>query len=961
MILGNRFVGRNEEIGQFERMVANHGEGSSTLLLISGHAGIGKTSLAREFHDIADRSGALAVWANFPEQADCPPYWGWISVCRALAKAVPESAAAALADEMSLPRNADHPQMQISHLQRLGDLLGDICRDSEIVLFFDDIQHADRSSMALLESFLSEMHSHPVIIVATFRDVQFETANAGNRALPRLAVLPQALRIVLRGIDELECAELCRELSGWTPDSSIARRLHRQTEGNPLFVRQIVQSLVDRGHIVDGKANLPARLTVPEGMSEAILLRLRRASQKCLKMLGKAAILGRSFDTQVVARLDPAFDPATLDEAGALGVLQPIDAALGRWQFSHALIREVLYDRVPPMQRARAHADAAAAIEAVYGADNPAILAALAYHAFEGQLFYGAQRVIEQACKAGAHATAVAAYEDAVAHYRLALDCFGVPGMSDVSEQIDVALKLASAERLSGDPIASVRTCREAMGLARAIPDWGRYTRAALQYEAARWQPGLPSNEVISCLQTAMEHADEVSEADVARIHFSLARAYQWQGDFERIKAHAMEAIRKSRKLDDDLLVCEAYDQAGSALHAIPGTSPLRLRLNNEGIEVARRTGDKARLANLLVNAGVINCEAGLMGRFREALAELGPLAKELAQPHLQYITHHWTSTIALLEGDFARAASFADAAAQLGNRITGANAAGIRGVQIFMINRERGILDDFAQLARNIAAEKETKLWRPGYALLLAESGHVEEAAEVLRDLVNGGLDNLPGDDMRQVTLAFLADVAWLSRDAESARKLFFKLKIDAGMAATCGPASVCFGPVDRSLGKLEACMQNYAEAGRWLELALQQARDWDSRPTELRTACVFCEVLLEDGSPSAIKRARELESDYAGKAAEIGMRSIARRFDAVSTRLRNLASTHGFDVLTAREVEVLRVLSRGASNAEISRDLGISMATTATHVRNILAKTNSKNRTAAAAFARQAGLSLN
>lgn len=73
MILGNRFVGRREEIDKFESMLARPFDRSGAVLLISGRAGIGKTSLAREFHTIAQDRGALSVWSNFPEQADCPP------------------------------------------------------------------------------------------------------------------------------------------------------------------------------------------------------------------------------------------------------------------------------------------------------------------------------------------------------------------------------------------------------------------------------------------------------------------------------------------------------------------------------------------------------------------------------------------------------------------------------------------------------------------------------------------------------------------------------------------------------------------------------------------------------------------------------------------------------------------------------------------------------------------------
>lgn len=871
---------------------------------------------------------------------------------------MPEANAGAMAEIMSQPRELQPGSMRMSYLQGLCDIIGSLPERQRLVLFFDDIQHADRGSAALLEAIVAEVHRLPVLIVATFRDGDGQSKVIGGRPVPPLASVPQAERIVLRGIDELECVQLCRELSGWVPDTSITRRLHRQTEGNPLFIRQIVQTLVDQGYIKDGIANIPSRLTVPEGMSEAILTLFERATSKCQRTLERAAILGRRFNLQVLERLDPDFEPCFLDEAAKLGLVEPVDSALGHWQFCHALIREVLYDRVQPMQRVRAHADAATAIEAVFGPENRDTLAALAYHAFEGQLFFGAKRVIELARKSARHAMEVAAYEDAARQYRLALECFGVPGAMDESGKIDVALDLALAERLSGENVASIRTCRETIRMTRDLGDWPRFAKAALQYEAARWQPGLPSNEVIDLLTMAMEHCEELDRADVARIHYSLARAYQWQAALELTEEHALKSIKIAREIEDQSLLCEAIDQGGSALHALPGTSALRIVLNAEGLEIARSRGDKQRLAYLLVNAGVIHCEAGDIPELREVYTEMRGMVREMAQPHLHYVVQHWTTTLAMLRGDFAAAATSAAVAQQMGRRISGADGAGIYGIQMFLINRERGVLDELGDLAQDIGRAGGAALWRPGYALLLAEAGQKEDASTALREYLLDGLDSLPFDDLRRLTLAFLAEVAWVTRDSVAAVQILKKLEDDSGLVATCGPAAVCFGPVNRSLGTLEACLRRFEKSRNYFESALEEVRVWESPPTLLRIACDFCEVLLLEGSPSAIKRARELMTEFGKNAGPAGMRSLVRRFETISDALRELAASHGFDVLTAREVEVLRVLAKGASNAEISRELGISIATTATHVRNILSKTNCKNRTAAAGFARQSGL---
>ena len=958
MLLGDNFIGRCDEVDALDQQLALLGRSMGSLLVISGNAGIGKTALAREFCDRAAKSGANTLWSSFPEHADSPPYWGWIQICRKIAAAGGLANAHQLAEAMerSHPESLTEPSPRFQ--VRLAQVLHDFSATRPLVLFFDDIQHSDCASDWLLGEIANELPGLPVLLVATFRDGESNLGVTNRTKVPRLALHAQAQRIVLRGMDELECSDFCRELCGWSPEARIARSLHRQTEGNPLFLRQIVQTLVDQGYIANGKADLPPFLTVPDGITEAIGSRLERVSASCLQCLDVAAILGREFDFATLERLAEENLPENLDEATTHGLVRPVDEIAGKWQFAHALIREVIYDRIPPMRRLKAHADASSAIEAVHGTESPIALTAMAYHAFAGQVFAGSQRVIDLSCRSAEHAMSVAAYEDAGRQFRIALECFSIPGVNDPHRRIDVALALARAEHLCGDNLAAIATAREAVSWARKLEDWPRFAAGALCYEEARWQPGLPSNEVLEFLLIGLAHAQDIDEKTAIRLRYCYARALQQSGELQaaRIEAHA--AIDHARRVADDALLCEAISQGTQSYCSLPGTLGQRLELSREALLIARQLADRQSLSTVLVDLGVCHANAGNIVTFSAIHDELKMLAHELGQPHLKFVCDQFAFALAFIDGSFEQAATLAMSSLQKGRKLAGTNPDGIYGIQMFLLQRERGMLGQVAEVAARIGTGHGFKLWRPGYLLLLAETGQMEQARHLLAEIAADGVDTVPCDDTRQLTFAFLADAIWLTDSTLLAQQVFERMKIETGNAVICGPAAVFYGPVDRSLALLKASMQLYDEARTLFERALEQARGWNSLPMMARIACDFSEALIREGTLGAIKRAKELEHEFALRAADAGLRALATRFAGISSQLRSLASSHGFDQLTAREVEVLRALAVGASNADISRELGISLPTVATHVRSILSKTDSKNRTAAAAYARHVGL---
>ena len=264
------------------------------------------------------------------------------------------------------------------------------------------------------------------------------------------------------------------------------RRLYAQTEGNPLFLREIVRFLEQQGVFRAPLSALPPAIRIPEGVKEVIGRRLNLLSAACNEMLALAAVIGRDFALDVLLHAagrhgdDSLLD--ALDEALAAHVIE--ETTDGRYQFTHNLIRMTLYDELRTARRRQLHRAVGKAIEALHRADVDAFLPELARH------FHAAgdiDRAIDYATRAGQRADALLAFEDAVQFFQAALD--GIEqGQPD--ERRDAGCCCCWA-RHSARPMTIRVRWRLCAKQPRSRPRSAKpelFARAALAYEQAAWR-----------------------------------------------------------------------------------------------------------------------------------------------------------------------------------------------------------------------------------------------------------------------------------------------------------------------------------------------------------------------------------------------------------------------------------------------------------------------------------------
>ena len=209
---------------------------------------------------------------------------------------------------------------------------------------------------------------------------------------------------------------------------------------------------------------------------------------------------------------------------------------------------------------------------------------------------------------------------------------------------------------------------------------------------------------------------------------------------------------------------------------------------------------------------------------------------------------------------------------------------------------------------------------------------------------------------DFRVASLVYLTDACSALGDAASAALLYPELQPFSGGNVVIGQFVACYGAVDRYLGMLAAAMAEWESAEAHFESALALNRRMSAHTWTAHTAYEYGRMLLTRGRAADRVRARGLLAQAARSSERLGLHALRDRVRMLAQP--EVAPVDLPDGLSARELEVLRLVAQGQSNHEIGQGLSISGNTAANHVRSILRKTGCANRTEAASYAHRSGL---
>jgi hypothetical protein len=798
------FLGRKREVLRLVQSCEAAREGRGGLQLIVGEPGIGKTRLAEEVAAIAADNGMIVAWGRAWETGGAPPFYPWVEVLEALGG----QNAGAPSLEQGRPlrgegASTDSAHERFANFDRVARFLRERSRQAPLLLVFDDLHAGDLPSLELLHFVSRNLRSRRIAAIGTFRDVEAKRAPIAE-VLARVA--REASLVVLGALGTEDVAKLVLEHTG-RADARLTSELVAKTEGNPLFIAEALRMLDQDGSLA------------PSSVLALITSRIDGLDRETLALLDAASVFGRRIVAASLARGTGAPLASVVRRLGDLcerGVLRASED--GSYLFSHALVRDVFYERVAQDRRRELHRSIATTLSG----DGQRHAALAAHHMLAAVPLVSAHAVIRAAIAAADAARARLAPEDALSLLEKVSSAVEDLDASE-ADRIELLLALGWAATEAGMLERARQVFRTASRRAALAGDAELVARAALG-QGAELVFGEVRDELVVTLRSAL--AGLSGSADLqARLLARLAAALQPSSRPDEPVSLARQAIRMSEAVADPRVRAEIALAAGSALTDFAAPED-RIPVAEELVRTARSLDDAVLELRGLTRLAADWLEVGDFARAESVIDARAELAARIGHPRYLWQTPLLRSMLAMPKGAFALCDEAIEEASAIAQEGLDVNAAHVIAMHRFWMLLMRG---DTAGL-RAHAPEMRSALRRmpePAQhhalvdAVVHARSGDAARARSALAAIGDGARMLAP------MMLATIADAALLADDAARFADLRAKLAPARGRNSAWGPFGfVCGPPYDACIGALAARLDKRQEALESFAAALELAR---------------------------------------------------------------------------------------------------------------------------------------
>lgn len=892
------FVGREQERTLLRDAFKAARSSERQVVLVTGEAGLGKTSLVSGFAQEAAYAGATVLYGRCDEELAIP-YRPWVEVVdhvathahdevagldaatrRELARLVPS-----LHDpgDLAGQADADSPGEQYLLFRAVTTLLSSLAADAPLVVVLDDLHWADRPTLQLLRHAVAALPSVPLMLVATYRDTDLGADDALTDASTHLHREQGVHRLSLDGLSDLEVVSLLEATAGHELEGdgvSLAHALRTETAGNPFFVVEMLRHLTDSGVLQqrpDGRwiATVDvASVELPQSVRDLVRQRVGRLSDDALPTLRVAAVVGRDFDVGLVAQVlgeaeDDVLD--VLERAMDAGLVAEVPGEADHFTFTHALVQHSLYQELTASRRARTHRRVAEAIEATVGDEPGDRVGELANHWLAAVRPVELDRVIEYSTQAARRALDSSAPDEAVRWYREALEVVekGSPHRARLLQG------LGEAERQAGHPTYRERLL-EAADLAMQQGDDDVLIASALaNHRGFHSASGEFDGDRADVLRAALDRAPDGDDGTRARLLATLAGEMTYGDDPVRFDM-GDEALDLAARTDDAVARFDVIHRLGSYA-SVPDRLDSRRERARDALAITEALDDPFRRFFAL-EMGVDTAVAiGDMATARKLDAERMAIASALGQPILRWIATNGQALLDVEEGNVDVGEQKAGQALQLGMETGQPDAMVYYGALLIEIRLHQGRGPELIPIVQDrVDQSVGLPVFRAVLAMLYELDGRRDEAERVFTALKAEGLP-FPLDVVWLTGNVLAGEVAAMLGDREVAATLYTRLAPYPRHVAQT--RTNCQGVVAHYLGLLAACLGRTEDAIEHFATA-QDANVGLRAPFHTARTDVALAEMLRDRQP---ERARQLAAGAKDLAQRHGMPTVEADADAV------------------------------------------------------------------------------
>ena len=870
------FVGREPELKQLKSAFDGAISGQGALMMVTGEPGIGKTALCEQLSTyVTLRGGRTLVGHCYEKGSLSLPYLAFVEALRSYvlsreAKDLRKELGSGAADvariiseirerlKIRLRPQKDPEEERYRLLQAVIAFLSNAANVQPMMVVLEDLHDADKGTLDMLTHVSRNLAGARLLIVGTYRDVEVDRSHPLSAALAELRRVSTYGRVLLRGLNADEVRRMLESITRESVPWGLAEAVHRQTEGNPLFVQEVVRYLVEEGLITRKEGgwrptkDTPLEMSIPEGLRDVIGKRLSLLSPECNKLLSVAAVIGREFALETLKAITGINEDVfvnALKDAVRLSILEErSQMGLVRYRFTHAFFRQTLYEEMIAPQRLKLHQQVARSLETLYAKRLEGHATELAEHFSHSTDSADLTKAVEYGEMAAKRATDVYAYGEAVRLLEQTLKVQEVLDPEDKAKRCDLLLALGDALILAGEHHRVVNTeAPQALSLAEAIADNTRASRACLLAMQGLVVYG-------TTLLASPEAAQWAARADRYAEPETVGRAWAdaMLGNVKRsgensspegvvLLSRALDLARRLGDVDTYWLIAGSWIFGTSA----PQHDEERLRLAEELAEQSRAGVNLLILGWALWFMVQTFLEFGQRRRAEDIMGEMRTMAEHSGQPNLLIMSIVNDACMAIWGGRLEEAVTIRRRTLARGEELGILEFAAvwtswILPARVYLGDAGRALesnLQGARDMTLNVAAE--------GLILYcLAHLGRYAEVAEMLERLVVARPGIGSAEDATTVSQDIISLEAAVLAGHRQAAELLLRRLAGSSIITSGLWLPICTG---RHLGGAAALLGRYEEARKHYGEAIKVCTEIRFRPELALTRLQLAELLLE------------------------------------------------------------------------------------------------------------------